>query len=1571
MVMTVGILTAPLAVFLFAVPLDVGGDPPFSNNKLVNVVNSENQRAPSIAVDSGGDIYIAWEDYRSTTHWDIYFANSTDGGITWSVPNEMINSDATATDQENPSLAVDDAGTLFVAWDNDTAGEEDIGFANSTDGGATWSSPHVIINTDGLMGLPQKNPAIAVNSTNEVYVVWQDARALDWDIYFSKSIDGGATWMDPNIRINNDLVNATQFTPTIAVDNNGMIYTAWEDGRDGNSNIYFAKSADGGSTWSNPNIKVNTNVSTNQNPTITVDSSGNIYIAWQDNRNGHYDIYYAMSSDGGATWSDPNIKVNNEVGTANQRAPSIAVNSTGAIFVVWEDFRWGDYDVYFAVSEDMGTTWSNPNLRVNDDTGSTDQRAPGLAAGPDGSAYIAWQDYRATDNYDIYFAYLLPPPPPATVDFIEITDVPDGIPLTGGIVPTGFQEWGSCSAYNNTAGYLYTVSADWTAEGGTALLQGGTPADTNGIDVGSTEVMVWLNASFGIHTDSVQYTVVAYTVDNIEITEVPDGTQLSGGTVPVGFSEWGSCSAYNNTAGYLYTVSADWTAEGGTALLLGATPAHTNGIDVGNVGGDVWLNASYGISTDSVQYNVLTPEVDYIEITDIPDGTPLAGGSVPVGFSESGTCSAYNTTSGYIGPVSADWTADGGTASLLGATPATSNGIDADITPGDVWLNASFGVHTDSVQYDVLPPTPDYIEITDIPDGAPLAGGSVSVGFSEWGNCSVYNSTSGFITTISANWTAEGGTASLLGATPAVMNGIDVGASEVTVYLNASYGGFIDSIEYTVSGLTVDYIEITDLPGGTPLPGGTVPVGFMEWGNCSAYNTTSGFIGVVNADWITEGGSASLLGVTPALLNGIDVGTVAGDVWLNASYGGHTASVQYTVSSATVDYIQITDIPDGMQLTGGTVLDNFVEWGNCSAYNLTSGYIAVVSATWTVEGGTATRLGSSPDVMAGIDVGNTAGEVWLNASFGGHQDSVQYIVTPPTVDYIEITDVPDGTPLTGGIVPFDFEEWGNCSAYNNSVGFIGLVSADWSAEGGSSSLLGGPTAEFNGITVGTTPGTVSLNATYMGKTDTVVYTVGTPTVDYVIITDVAGGTALPGGTVPVGFSEWSYCSAYNDTTGYIDTQNAAWSVEGGASLLGSTIAETNGIDVGTTPGTVWLNVTYNGFMYSVEYTVSPPEADYIDITDVPDGTPLSGGSVPVGFEVWGNCSLYNTTTGYMGTGDAFWTVSGGNAQRLGDVPVTTMNGIDVGTQAGTVRFSATYNLLSDSVEYTVLEPEVDYIFIMTGAGGSGDLLDTANFTVGDSATFYAAGFNDTTGYVEDVADAVWSVSGGIGTVTTPGASSTFNATAAGVGEITASYSGVTYISNDITVVAVVTISAPGQPTIESKGKDFIEISWPANTETNLGGYRIYRRLSPGDDWSLLSSVGADVTTYKDEGLESGTIYYYALTALDDASNESPLSISVHAETDEPVDDEFPWMILIIIIIIVIVLLLLILGKKKPKDKVIPDEGPGPEEEMPEEEQPSELEDNDKVPEEPIEEDYEETSEGEEEYSSSDEVEEVK
>ena len=68
------------------------------------------------------------------------------------------------------------------------------------------------------------------------------------------------------------------------------------------------------------------------------------------------------------------------------------------------------------------------------------------------------------------------------------------------------------------------------------------------------------------------------------------------------------------------------------------------------------------------------------------------------------------------------------------------------------------------------------------------------------------------------------------------------------------------------------------------------------------------------------------------------------------------------------------------------------------------------------------------------------------------------------------------------------------------------------------------------------------------------------------------------------------------------------------------------------------------------------------------------------------------------------------------------------------------------------------------------------------------------------------------------------------------------------------------------------VRWHANTEPDINGYRIYYGLSSRDYGTPVST--GKVTEYTIEGLDEGTTYYFAVTAVDTAGNESGHSTEV-------------------------------------------------------------------------------------------------
>ncbi len=382
----------------------------------------------SKVLDSGKHLLVAtWSDERLGRS-NIFAMQSVDNGATFS-KSVRVNDVPGKAHLYGSTSTIDVRGNVYIVWLDERDGDQDIYFSRSASPGVLDAFyPSVKVNDDETrepevdeFGDPeyvepaafQTHPMVALGSEEGVvYVAWQDYRRAQADIYFSKSTDGGKTF-GHNIRVTDEFGSAGQLYPSMAVSQNGNIYLAWHDHRKGNADIFFSKSVDGGESFSR-NFKVDDDdTGTHQfNPSLTVDSHGNIYVAWHDLRaESQPDIYFAKSVDAGVSFG-PSVKVSDDPSRAYQFHPSIGVTPDGIIGVAWEDKRHGNFDIYFSSSNDGGMTFSK-NTRLDDDKGDADQLFPSLAIGESGHFLVMWTDQRhdreklsrcpAVGCSDIYF----------------------------------------------------------------------------------------------------------------------------------------------------------------------------------------------------------------------------------------------------------------------------------------------------------------------------------------------------------------------------------------------------------------------------------------------------------------------------------------------------------------------------------------------------------------------------------------------------------------------------------------------------------------------------------------------------------------------------------------------------------------------------------------------------------------------------------------------------------------------------------------------------------------------------------------------------------------------------------------------------------------------------------------------------------------------------------------------------------------------------------------------------------------------------------------------------------------
>ena len=282
----------------------------------------------------------------------------------------------------------------------------------STNGGKTWSEPQQVVSLDGSTEIADK-PSMAVDPADphHMYLTYTHLSALACtNIEIVRSTDGGRTWSAPTT-INPDCNNPNIVMDTgssVVVAPGGRIYVAYESfplpsgGTSfGKTAIYVARSLDGGATFGKPvkvsdvmpggdGVYLNGPLQANDYPQVAVDRSnhssrGTVYITWPDGRNhvvpdrsapsGTYayaDVFVAKSTNFGSSFKvlgaiSPTPTDFRGLGR-DQFLPAIAVDNDAEVAVCYYDRRNDRanlrVDRFCSISDNLGKTWKDLEVSV-------------------------------------------------------------------------------------------------------------------------------------------------------------------------------------------------------------------------------------------------------------------------------------------------------------------------------------------------------------------------------------------------------------------------------------------------------------------------------------------------------------------------------------------------------------------------------------------------------------------------------------------------------------------------------------------------------------------------------------------------------------------------------------------------------------------------------------------------------------------------------------------------------------------------------------------------------------------------------------------------------------------------------------------------------------------------------------------------------------------------------------------------------------------------------------------------------------------------------------------------------
>ncbi|MFH1862581.1 MAG: sialidase family protein, partial [bacterium] len=323
-----------------------------------------------MAVDGNGVIHVVWNEriVNYPTQQEVHYSSSADNGFTWSaLPQDIVISFNDGVSVENGGdIACDPDNRLITVWSEKDPTIREIHYSISEDGGATWSGQVA----DQALSFPDGgdayNPAMAIDSDGVVHVVWnQDypvAGDLD-EIYYARSTDGGLTWSSQTAELIVSFPdNAAASYPDIAVGLNDALYVVWREADDSVSTrsvVNLSISLDGGDTWSGTmaDVSVTQSFRILSDPRIVVDSNGIIHVIWK--------------------------------GTQDEVSPF-------------------HYEAYYSRSTDGGTNWSGwstEQMVSYYGAGEASVYIANLCADYQGNVIVSWDEDYSGDDDEIFVSY--------------------------------------------------------------------------------------------------------------------------------------------------------------------------------------------------------------------------------------------------------------------------------------------------------------------------------------------------------------------------------------------------------------------------------------------------------------------------------------------------------------------------------------------------------------------------------------------------------------------------------------------------------------------------------------------------------------------------------------------------------------------------------------------------------------------------------------------------------------------------------------------------------------------------------------------------------------------------------------------------------------------------------------------------------------------------------------------------------------------------------------------------------------------------------------------------------------
>ena len=307
-----------------------------------------NQYIGGAASDGSGGAIVVWQDGRlGAGNYDIYAQRvDGDGNRLWAPAGVPVCN--MTNDQINPTIIADGAGGAFIAWQDYRKGSEFDIYTQHLDANGAVAGGRWIANGLGICTATNSQfyPALAADGAGGEFVVWQDFRSGTYNHIFAQRVTGSGdiptNWPADGTPVCQ--AQYSQYYPVVAADGSGGAFIAWQDYRTGTTYHIFGQhltAANVGTVADGVPVSLASNGQFS--PQIAFDGQQSAFVTWYDSRSGlSNDIYVQRLDVQGRLipgWDADGLPVC--VATNTQLFPVVTNSSPGTVTLTWQDLRSG------------------------------------------------------------------------------------------------------------------------------------------------------------------------------------------------------------------------------------------------------------------------------------------------------------------------------------------------------------------------------------------------------------------------------------------------------------------------------------------------------------------------------------------------------------------------------------------------------------------------------------------------------------------------------------------------------------------------------------------------------------------------------------------------------------------------------------------------------------------------------------------------------------------------------------------------------------------------------------------------------------------------------------------------------------------------------------------------------------------------------------------------------------------------------------------------------------------------------------------------------------------------------